>query len=57
MNKTVLNHWADIAPLLDELQRRQLDALNLDFEDGELYALRRDQRWRFWRRPLTTLIR
>ena len=46
-----------LPPLLDELQRRQLDALNLDFEDGELYALRRDQRWRFWRRPLAALIR
>lgn len=46
-----------LPPLLDELQRGQLDALNLDFEDGALYALRPDQRWRFWRRPLAALIR
>ncbi len=44
-----------LPPLLDELQRRRLDALDLDFEDGALYALRRDQRWRFWRRALPVL--
>lgn len=41
-----------LPPLLDELRRGQLDALDLDFEDGALYALRRDQRWRFWRRSI-----
>lgn len=44
-----------LPPLLDELQRGQLDALDLDFEDGALYALRRGQRWRWWRRPLAVL--
>ena len=44
-----------LQPLLDELQRRQLDALELDFEDGAQYVLRQAQRWRFWRRSLATL--
>ena len=46
-----------LPPLLDEMQRRRLDALNLDFGDGTLYALRHGQRWRFWRRPLAALVR
>lgn len=44
-----------LPPLLDEIGNRRLDALQLDFEDGALYALRRDQRWRLWRRPLAML--
>ena len=44
-----------LPPLLDELQRGRLDTLGLDFEDGTLYALRRGQRWRFWRRSPTSL--
>ena len=41
-----------LQPLIGEVAAGRLDALNLDFEDGSQYALRRDQRWRFWRRPL-----
>ncbi len=40
-----------LPPLLDEVRNRRLDALDLDFEDGSIYALRRNQRWRLWRRP------
>ncbi|MBB3276866.1 MULTISPECIES: phosphoglycerate mutase [Pseudoxanthomonas] len=44
-----------LQPLLAALARGELLALELDFEDGERFTLRRDQRWRFWRRPLTRL--
>ncbi len=40
-----------LRPLLDALRKRELDALNLDFEDGALFSLRREQRWRLWRGP------
>jgi hypothetical protein len=42
-------------PLLDALKKGELDALTLDFEDGALFTLRREQRWRFWRKPLPRL--
>ncbi|HWT72523.1 MAG TPA: hypothetical protein VN361_10075, partial [Oxalicibacterium sp.] len=44
-----------LPPLLDEIRDRRLETLDLDFEDGALYALRRDQHWRVWRRPLPVL--
>lgn len=44
-----------LQPLLGEVGAGRLDALHLDFEDGTQYALRRDQRWRFWRRSLSSL--
>ena len=44
-----------LPPLLDEIRSRQLGTLDLDFEDGALYTLRRGQRWRLWRRPLPVL--
>jgi hypothetical protein len=44
-----------LRPLLDALRKRELDALNLDFEDGALFSLRREQRWRLWRGPLQRL--
>ncbi|MGX5731245.1 phosphoglycerate mutase [Pseudoxanthomonas beigongshangi] len=44
-----------LQPLLAALVRGELRVLELDFEDGERFTLRRDQRWRFWRRPLTRL--
>ncbi len=44
-----------LQPLLNALNKRELDALALDFEDGAVLLLRRDQRWRFWRPALTRL--
>ena len=44
-----------LRPLLEALKKGELDTLTLDFEDGGLFALRREQRWRFWRRPLPRL--
>ena len=44
-----------LRPLLEALRKRELDALTLDFEDGTLFSLRREQRWRLWRRPLQRL--
>ncbi|WP_369975313.1 phosphoglycerate mutase [Xanthomonas bundabergensis] len=42
-------------PLLEALQRGELQQLLLDFEDGVRFRIQRDQRWRFWRRPLARL--
>lgn len=44
-----------LQPLLAALARGELHLLELDFEDGQRFTLRRDQRWRFWRRPLARL--
>lgn len=44
-----------LLPLQAALDKRELDALTLDFEDGAVFVLRRDQRWRLWRRPMTRL--
>lgn len=44
-----------LQPLLDALRKRELDMLTLDFEDGALFSLRREQRWRLWRRPMQRL--
>jgi hypothetical protein len=44
-----------LLPLLAALGKRELDALTLDFEDGAVFLLRRDQRWRFWRRAMPRL--
>lgn len=44
-----------VQPLLQAVRKRELESLTLDFEDGALFTLRRDQRWRFWRRPLAKL--
>jgi hypothetical protein len=35
---------------------RKADSLLLDFADGARYTIRRGQQWRFWRRPLASLI-
>jgi hypothetical protein len=40
-----------LQPLLAALARRELDSLTLDFQDGAIFQLQRNQRWRFWRRP------
>lgn len=58
-----LRHLRDLAlvaheavqPLLEAVRKRELQSLTLDFEDGAIFQLRRDQRWRFWRKPLATL--
>lgn len=44
-----------VQPLLEAVRKRELQSLTLDFEDGAIFQLRRDQRWRFWRKPLATL--
>ena len=44
-----------VQPLLQAVRKRELESLTLDFEDGAIFALRREQRWRFWRRPLAKL--
>lgn len=44
-----------LQPLLAALAKRELDALTLDFDDGVQFVLRREQRWRFWRRPMPRL--
>ena len=38
-----------VQPLLEAVRKRELQSLTLDFEDGAMFRLRRDQRWRFWR--------
>jgi hypothetical protein len=44
-----------VQPLLEAVRKRELHSLSLDFEDGAIFHLRRDQRWRFWRKPLSKL--
>lgn len=44
-----------IAPLLEALARGELSELQLDFEDGTGYRLTRGQRWRLWKKPISTL--
>ena len=44
-----------VQPLLQAVRKRELESLTLAFEDGAIFVLRRDQRWRFWRRPLAKL--
>ena len=44
-----------VQPLLDAVEKNELESLVLDFEDGASFILRRGQRWRFWRRPLMKL--
>ncbi len=42
-----------LRPACDALLQRKLQCLSLDCGDGRGYVLRRGQRWRFWRRPMT----
>ncbi len=44
-----------VQPLLQAMQRGELDHLTLDFQDGTALTLAPSQRWRFWRRPWTGL--
>lgn len=43
-------HW--IAPLMQRVARRELEALVLDFDDGLTLHWQAGHRWRFWRRQL-----
>ena len=45
-----------LGPMLDDLAARHLDQVTLDFADGMRYTLAAGQRWRFWRRPLRSLL-
>jgi hypothetical protein len=44
-----------LAPLLAAVASGELEGLSLDFEDGACFAIRRSQRWRLWRRAMTSL--
>ncbi|MUV14899.1 phosphoglycerate mutase [Noviluteimonas gilva] len=41
-----------LTPALQRLRMGGLTSLDLDCEDGVRFTLRRNQRWRFWRKPL-----
>ncbi len=43
-------HW--FAPALQRLRMGAMTSLHLDCEDGAQFTLARNQRWRFWRKPL-----
>jgi len=44
-----------VQPLLQAVRQHELESLALDFQDGAVFRLRRNQRWRFWRKPLSSL--
>ena len=44
-----------LLPALDALRRGAIAALHLDAEDGTRWTLARNQRWRFWRKPLAAI--
>lgn len=44
-----------LRPALAEVANGKLDTLALDLEDGAGYRFARSQRWRFWRRPQSSL--
>ena len=39
-----------LKPIADALKRGQIGQLDLQFESGERYVVKRSDRWRFWRR-------
>lgn len=41
-----------ISPALADVGARRLDRLELDFDEGLRVVFTRDQRWRFWRKPV-----
>ncbi|MGE8280458.1 MAG: phosphoglycerate mutase [Stenotrophomonas sp.] len=45
-----------ITPLLEAIRRGELAELQLDFEDGTGYRIRRGQRWQIWKKPQGTLV-
>lgn len=52
--KLLQEDWLE--PMLADLSARRLEQVTLDFADGTHYTLAPDQRWRFWRRPLRSLL-
>lgn len=44
-----------LLPLVEALDKGELETLTLDFADGLGFVLRPRQRWRIWRRPLASL--
>ncbi|HEY0660584.1 MAG TPA: phosphoglycerate mutase [Lysobacter sp.] len=44
------------APLRQDLAAGRIDKAILDFADGTRFEFRAPQRWRFWRRPLRSLV-
>ena len=46
-------HW--LQPAMQRLRMGGLTSLHLDCEDGTQFTLRRNQRWRFWRKPLKAI--
>lgn len=46
-----------LLPLLAALHSGELASLALDFADGHVYRLRRNQRWRLWRGPQPGVVR
>ncbi|MDR0181771.1 phosphoglycerate mutase [Lysobacter arvi] len=44
------------APLRTSMAAGEVKRLRLDFDDGARYELGPSQRWRFWRRPLTSFV-
>ena len=44
-----------LSPAIDALRTGALAQLDLDCEDGARFTLRRNQRWRVWRKPLTAI--
>lgn len=46
--------WLD--PLIEQMRARRVQHLTLDFADGARYAINARQSWRFWRRPLRSLL-
>ena len=49
----LLSTWVE--PALADVAARRIDALELRFEDGVRFELRRSQSMRFWKRPLRVL--
>ena len=44
------------APLLKAVSEGDLSQLRFDFDDGARYDIARSQRWRFWRKPLSSFV-
>jgi hypothetical protein len=47
------SQWME--PLLRDLRAGEITTASLDFADGTRFALRANQRWRFWRRPMHSI--
>jgi len=45
-----------LAPMLRVLRTGEIGGMAVDFADGSRFVFRAGQRWRFWRRPMRSLI-